>query len=218
VNNLALKQDPAPLRLEYGLVLGGNERLYTVRTILGEAISEQAVSCLVQPRAGDTVLLSQDNAGNCFILSVLKRSAHQAGQTDLVLDGEVNLHVKDGGLSLTSDKDLRMVSREAITCTSSTISVHADEGKARIMRFSFLGDLLKTQVRRMKTVALTMDNICRRLTQKLGNSLCFIREHEEVQSGSSRHLVEETMSLHAKNVMQTAEEHVTVNAEQIHLG
>ena len=41
---------------------------------------------------------------------------------------------------------------------------------------------------------------------------------EEVQSGSTRYLVEDTLTMQAKNADHTAEEIVRINAEQVHLG
>ena len=67
-------------------------------------------------------------------------------------------------------------------------------------------------------VAETVENIFCRLTQRLENAFCYVKEHEEVQAGSSRRLVEDTMTVHSKNAIHMAEEVIKLNAGQVHLG
>jgi hypothetical protein len=66
-------------------------------------------------------------------------------------------------------------------------------------------------------VAGRAENIFHRLTERLTNTFRYVTEHEEVQTGSTRYLVEETLTMHSKNAMHMAEEMVSINAEQIHL-
>jgi len=67
-------------------------------------------------------------------------------------------------------------------------------------------------------VADTVDTVYRRLTERLINAVRFVKEDEEVQTGSTRYLVEDTLTMHSKNAVHMAEEIVTINAEQVHLG
>ena len=218
MENLAKKVETLQPCLEYGIVQSGGERLYSVLTSFGEVMSEQAVSCLIQPQAGDTVLLSVDVTDNCFILSVLKRELCEKVRTEILFDGDVDLHVRGGGLSLTSDKDMSFASREGLALASRKISVHADKGVATIGKLSFIGKILQSQVKRIKVIANTVENSFRRLTQRMDDSFRFVKEHEEVQSKSARYLVEDTLTMHSKNAVHMAEEIVAINAEQVHLG
>jgi len=45
-----------------------------------------------------------------------------------------------------------------------------------------------------------------------------LKDHEEVQTGSTRYLVDTNLTMHSKNAMHVAEEIVTINAGQVHLG
>ena len=218
MQNLAKEIEYSQPCLEYGRILTGEEGSYTVLTSFGEVVSDQAVSCLVKPKVGDTVLLSMDTTDDCFILSVLRRDVGEKVQTELVFDGQVNLHVKGGGLSLTSDEKMSIASREKLAFASQKISIHADEGKVTIEKLSFIGRVFQSQVKRIKLIANTVENICRRLTQRLDDSFRFVKEHDEVQSKSARYLVEDTLTMHSKNAVHMAEEIVTINAEQVHLG
>lgn len=195
--------------LEYGVVQGENDRHFTVETAYGPITSEQAVGCLVRPRPGDTVLLCIDDPGNCFILSVLKRQPDAKTRTELNFQGDVDLRVLGGELSVSSE--------ERIAFASDSVSIHANRGEAVVEKFSFTARDLRSQVKRILVVAGTVENVFRRFTQRLQDSFRFIKDHDEVQSGNTRYLVEKTLTMHAKNADHVAEELVTIKGGQIHL-
>ncbi|MBN2254123.1 MAG: DUF3540 domain-containing protein [Deltaproteobacteria bacterium] len=203
--------------LEYGTVLFREGRSFSVQTSWGMIRAEQAFGCLVKPATGDIVLLSLDASGASFILSVLRRTDRDR-ETDLLFEGQVNLHVKDGGLSLTSDETLSIASEEEVSCMSRRVIVGAEEGTATISKLSLFGTFLESQIERVKHVADTVDTICRRLTGRFVNVIRFVKEEEEIQTGSTRYLVEDTLTMHSKNAVHMAEEIVAINAEQVHLG
>jgi hypothetical protein len=63
-----------------------------------------------------------------------------------------------------------------------------------------------------------VDHIFDRLTQRLKNHTRYVEDQEEVQTGSSRYLVEDLLTVQTKNTLHQAEEIITLNGEQIHLG
>ena len=209
MQHLAKKEEGLQPYLEYGMVKAEEEQLFTVQTSFGQITAERAFGCLVQPQTADTVLLSIDEDGNCFILSVLIREDKKR-RTELSFRGDVGLTVTDGDLTLSSEQKMAFVSAK--------IAVHADKGEAVIERFSFVGKVFKSQVKRILVVANSVEHVFRRFTQRLQDSFRFVKDHEEVQTGNTRYLVEDTLTLHAKNANHMAEELVTINAEQIHLG
>jgi hypothetical protein len=204
--------------LEYGHVNFVGEGTFIVLTAYGTASAERAVSCLVLPRVGDTVLLSMDMNGNNFILSVLMHAREDERGTDLVFDGQVNVHVNDGDLSFTSDRNILLASGEELACVGRNISIHAGKGEASIGTLSFVGKFFESQVERVKNVADSVDTVYRCLTERLINAFRYVKEEEEVQTGSTRYLVEDTLTMHSKNAVHMSEEIVTINAEQVHLG
>jgi len=218
MQELAEKIECSQPIMEYGRVQEVGDNFFSVLTSYGDVISERAVSCLVQPKVGDTVLLFMDMSGNVFILSVLKREISENRQTDIVFEGPVNVQVKNGDLSLKSDIGMTIAAGEELSFASQKISVDADEGAAKISRLVFLGAFLDSQIKKVKHVADTVDTVYRRLTERLINAVRFVKEDEEVQTGSTRYLVEDTLTMHSKNAVYMAEEIVTINAEQVHLG
>lgn len=210
------KATPQPW-MEYGVVQKADTRQITVATDWGAILAEKAAGCLVSPMSGDTVLLCLDGAGGAFVLSVL-RQANSAVATQIALDGDVNVHVRGGRFSVTADKDVALAAGQALSVSSDRIAVHAQRGMAVIEKFSFLGKSLKGQVKRVRLVAVSMEQVFQRLTQRLGDLFCFVKDQQEVQAGSARYLTEETLTMQSKNAVHMAEEIVTINAEQIQMG
>ena len=197
--------------LEYGSVVEEGPQP-VVETPTGVWSAKRAVSCLVAPRAGDSVLLSFDKEGGCFILSVLTRepSPGSGSGCELLFEGDVDLHVQKGSLNISAD--------EGVLMASERISMAGKTGEAIFGNFSFAGSAFSAQVGTIKTVAGKVENIFQRLTERFVDVFRFVKDHEEVQTGSTRYLVETNLTMHSKNAMHVAEEIVTINAEQIHLG
>jgi hypothetical protein len=195
--------------LEYGMVTEEDE-LLRVETSLGSYPALKAASCLIRPRQGDSVLAAFDEEGNCFILSVLMQNQAPGQVNEIVLEGDASLHIRKGGLTISADDEVSVVSEK--------ISLAARTGNAAFEECSFLGKVLSSQFESIKTVAGKVENIFQELTEKLIDAFRFVKDHEEIQTGSTRYLVEENLTMHSKNAMHVAEEIVTINAGQVHLG
>ncbi len=196
--------------LEYGLVAGRSGSGFAVTCDRGVFDASVAVSCLVAPEAGDVVLLSLDGSGPCYILSILERQEGARGKTELAFDGDVSLTVRDGAMSIRSD--------EAISLASKEFELTAEEGRVTLEKSSFFGNLVENNIARIRVVADSLDTIVRRAVQRFTNTYRYVEEHEEVQSASTRMIVDGTLTMHTKNTMHIAEGHVKIDAEQIHLG
>jgi len=190
-----------------------------LRICLGEDryVARRALSCLVDPRPGDLVLAALDGPA-AYILAVLERPEAAGQVTDLVVEGPARLRVDRGSLTLQAEDDLNLAAGRELAAVSDRVSVRAQRGLARITKCAFVGRLLRSQVGRVQSVALEIDQVCRRLTQRLEESYRYVREHDETQAGSSRLLVEDLHTVHSKNTLVMAEEHVTINGQQINLG
>jgi len=204
--------------LEFGRIRCGTEGLFMVDTAIGEIKATRSVSCLVEPRPGDAVIAFVDAPGRNFVLAVLERSREGNPATELRFEGPVNVNIDRGDLTLTSEGNMTLAPQGILSCVSGKLKIHTENCTAKINRFQYTGRLLQMQIERLKTVAVFADQIFRRLTQRLENSFKFVKDQDEVQAGSSRVLVEDLMTMHAKNSLIVAEENVTVNADQIHLG
>jgi hypothetical protein len=175
------------------------------------------VGCLIRPKQGDKVLLSLDGSGQGYILSVLEREL-AGDRTDMDFQGNVCLNVKQGDFVIQSDRDISLISNNHLHCASDEFSISARRGKALVNTMTLVGHAVSTQVERITAVALNVEHTFRRFTQRLENAFRFIKDHEEIQTKSTRYLVDDLMAVHTKNTDLTSEEIVKINAEQIHLG
>jgi hypothetical protein len=185
-----------------------------VEASFGAVAAARAVSCLVEPSPGDTVLLTVDMAGSAWVLAVLESAA----PVTLAVDGDARLCVRGGSLTLAPEADLTLACPGAITAAASEIDVHAARGRAVIERASLMGRALATRFAKVRSVAKSMEEVFSRFTHRSRESERFVARHDEVQAGSRRVLVSDLCALHARNHSMMAEEQVVINAEQIHMG
>ena len=218
MNNLALKKNEAQPRMQYGQVLQVEGERFVVRADDFEVAAERAASCLLLPRCGDEVLLVLDDDGTGFILAVLRQQAAAGREAELAFDRPVKVTVKHGGLSLSAERNLTLGSNREILCAAPRLGLHADHGEATFDRLTFFGRSVTGRIKKLKTIAVNVEQVFSRLTQRLTNAFRYVREHEDVQTGSTRYLVEGTLALHAKNASHVAEEIVSINGERINLG
>lgn len=194
--------------LEYGMVAKVSKGVFQVMTELGTFESIPSFSCLVTPEAGDRVLLSFDGTGPSYILSIIERP--KAAGTEINLTGDVALNVRGGQLSMTSN--------EAISLASHVLEINASEGAIRMDKASFLGRIVENHVEKLKFIADSVHSTIRRAVGRFASSYRYVEEHEEIQSASTRMIVDGTLTMHTKNTMHIAEGHVKIDAGQIHLG
>ena len=218
MDNLAEKKRYAPPVLEYGVVASAREKAFFVLTELGSHEAVTAIGCVIKPEKDDVVLLSVNGEEQTYILSVLERPGGSHPETILQFDGPVHLDVRGGGLRLTTDEALSFASREKMMLASPKLEVDTNEGIVRIEKMSFFGKFLLSHIEKMKVVADAMDSVFRRVVQRMTSSYRYVEEHEEIHSASTRMLVDGTLTMQTKNTMHSAEGHIKIDAEQIHLG
>jgi hypothetical protein len=68
------------------------------------------------------------------------------------------------------------------------------------------------------TVARKVDSFMHYLVQRMTSSFRQVREHDETQAASARQLVQGTLTVQTGNSVHTAEGHVKIDVEHIHLG
>lgn len=199
-----------PPSLQCAVVRKNDRTGLVIRTDTADLDAAVAVSCLVRPEPGDKVLMSTDDMGDAYVLAILARPANCCQPTRLAFDGEVELQVRNGGLAVTSEKAICFAARD--------VELDAHTGKMRIGVLSVAGNLIESQVEKIKLVAKAMDAVIRRTVQRVASSYRYVEEHDEIQSASTRILVDGTLTMQTKNTMHSAEGHIKIDAEQIHLG
>ena len=218
MNNVAEKLESTGMSLDQGLVLATGPRECEVALDWGLARLKTAKSCLMRPVEGDTVLVCSDSTGNGYILAVLEGHDLDGSGRELVVEGPVRFKVSGGEMNLEADGGINLATPDKIALASDELDVSASRGRAGIGEMSFAGRFFSSRIEEVRTLARSVDSICQRLVQRLTTSYRYVEEHDEVQAGSSRMLVDGVMSVHTKTTMHTSEGHIKLDAEQIHLG
>ena len=215
MSNLAQNAQYSQQFMLSGLVLAEQEGMYQIKTECGIYQAKKAFACLVTPVLSDVVLLSFNAQGQAYILSILERTADLPAE--LSLKGDVNFSVKQGSFALHAEQGLHLLANQDLGIAAGSLALHTEQASVQVGNLSFLGGLVQTQMAKLHLVAESVDNIISRLTQRLKFNVRFVDEVEEVQAASMRHLVEGQLTLQAKSASLVAEEHIKIDAEQIHL-
>lgn len=208
MHNTAKRLDMVQPVLEYAHVRAASGDRVVLAASYGEILAERAAGCLLAPRPGDLVLASVDASGRAFVLSVLTRE--QAAPGEIAYPGDLRLRA-GGDLSLDAGGD-------ASLSASRNLTLAAEEGEAAFGKVSILAKAARVQVKVLSLMAGAVEQIVARLTQRLTNSVRLVEEHEEVQAGSARYVIEDTLTMHSKNALHIAEEVAKIDAGQVHLG
>lgn len=205
--------------LEYCTVVGEKDGVWTVSAGGAVYAAKRAAGCLLMPEKNDTVLLSIANGGPCYILSVLERPGQKKTvSSTLSFEGTVNLDVRNGALRVFADEGLAFTTPGALAMTADDMGLNARTAGANVGKLSFLAQVFDGRIQKVKVIADAVDTVFRRAVQRFVTSYRYVEKHEEVQSRSTRMLVDETLTMQTKNTVHIAEEHVKIDAEQIHLG
>ena len=204
--------------LEYCTVVGEKNGVWTVSAGGAVYTAKRAAGCLLKPEKNDTVLLSIANKGPCYILSVLERTGRKAASSTLSFEGNVNLDVHSGSLRVFADEGIALTTPEAMAMTSDDMGINARTASANVGKLSFLAEAFDGRIQKIKLIADAIDSVFRRAVERFVTSYRYVEKHEEIQSRSTRMLIDETLTMQTKNTVHIAEEHVKIDAEQIHLG
>ena len=205
------------LRQHYGEIVRANATL-TVR-IENDVLltARRASSCLLEPIAGDTVMVLTDSSrAKVYVLAVLERADNTA--STLALPADTEIRAADGRLRMTARDGIGFETPADMTILATTFNASADKGDVLINNLSFTGDVLHGCIERIKLVGRSLDALLERYHLRARRSYRRIDEIDQVQASQIHHEAKHTLSMHAKNTLMTADELVKFDAEQIHMG
>lgn len=209
-----IREKSPQLQQRYGEVTQAGKTL-SVRS--GEDLlrARRAASCLLEPMPGDRVLLVTD-ADDAYVLAVLERA--QGNQATLDLPGDTEIRTAGGRLRLSARDGIGLESAADVSLLSTRLNVSAVQGEVLVNSLSFTGDLLRGCVDRIKLVGRSFDSVLDRFYQRVSRSYRHVDEIDQVKASQMHYEAKNTLSLHAKHAVITADELVKVDSEQIHMG
>lgn len=158
----------------------------------------RAVSCVIAPQVGDTVLVTTVE-NQIWLLAVLERQDPQ--QAELSVPGD--LHIRSSGELSLSGEALR---------------VSASQGDCHINDMKYSGDKLSAWVSLSRIVGKRAESVWQTVTQISHNLLRNTRQTEQVRAGQLDMKAQDYARLHAHNTVITSKAITKVDSEQIHMG
>lgn len=158
----------------------------------------RAVSCVIAPQAGDTVLIAGvDN--QMWLLAVLERANPQCAELNVPGD----LHISSSG---------------ALRLSSEALNVTASTGDCHISEMTYSGEKVSAWVTLSRVVGKRAESVWQTVTQISHNLFRSTRQTEQVRAGQLDMKAEDYMRMHAHNTVITSKAITKVDSEQIHMG
>jgi hypothetical protein len=189
---------------------------FVLETDVGRLEARRAVSCLVDPVAGDSILYASISDGECYVVAVLERAAK--APVTLTADGDVRMQLPHGRFSVAAQEGIALVSGKDLAMAANDLEVHANRGRIHVQTLSFLGSLVEAEVDRIKLLASSLDSVLGRFAQRVKQSYRFVEERDEVRADYIDYAAEKNACLRGENTIVSAEDIVKIDAKQIIVG
>jgi hypothetical protein len=202
------------------------QRVATVRAVEGAAVSvafedgevgtaRRAVSCLVAPMPGDTVLLALSPRG-VHLLAVLERDAGAAVRVEA--DGDLELRSVRGRVALRGPAGVDVLSAAAVRVAAPEVAVEAGRGRLVAEALVVCGATLDARFVTTRAALDAVDLTALRVATRTRWSFRHVEESDHLRAGRIDHAAETTLCLRAEHAVVHAESLVKMDGQQIHLG
>lgn len=198
-----------------GLVLAVEGAALRVRSGTVEVDALRAASCLLEPGAGDEVLLVHHHRG-CHVLAVLTRGSDAPSR--LSLEGDVQIATPSGGLELCARDAVKLTTGGETTIQSGALRVAAKDANVTFDALRYVGGALSAEIDKVKTVAKSVESTAQRLVQRLDRAYRFIAKSEVVKAQYVQFDTQSAFHVKAETTVLTSASLTKVDGAQIHLG
>jgi hypothetical protein len=215
VSQLRASQTGNEVAQVVGHVVGAEADRFHVETSDGLFHARRAASCLLDCILGDKVLMCIA-ADEAYILSVLEHDdAHSASIT---VRGDLDLHLPSGKINIRTKDGVSIASQQEISMLADRMSIGANRGDITISDLSFFGGRLGARLDSISLTARLVTSTVGSLYERLTRVFRKVEELEEVQAGRIELQAKDSLSLHGRHSMMTADQLVKVDGAQIHVG
>ncbi|MGE4557495.1 MAG: DUF3540 domain-containing protein [Desulfovibrionaceae bacterium] len=181
-----------------GRVIGvGDQDVQVLTESLRQVRAKRAAACLLDPEAGDVVLVFQSSQ-ETYILSVLEKN-RQAST-----------------LSFTGDVSVKSLGKAAFA--SREMDVSAVGGRLRFVDASLVSKSLRVRLGKAVCLAKTLETTAESVIGRVKRSFRQVFETETLRAGAVRQFIEGRFYQRSQNTTILADEKVQVDGEKIELG
>lgn len=182
-----------------------------------EVTATRAVSCLVEPLVGDRVLVSHDaSPTEAFVLAVIERPV--AGETVISADGDLAIRLPSGKLDLAARDGAKVTSGSSVEISSTRFEVKALETTMTSESLSLTARATEITASSLRVTAEAIDTVADRVTDKIKRAYRKIEELDQLRASCVDYLIKESMRIHAKHTVVSADEAAKIDAKNVYLG
>ncbi len=179
-----------------------------------ELRARRAVSCLIEPKLHDFVLLGGQGR-TVYVLAVLEREAPDAA---LVCDGNLDVKVGAGRFRVVAQEGVDLVTPKDVNVLANEIGLHASRAKLFASEILAIGSEVIGELTNVKLKGSFFDKVFERVSERVQRSFRRVDEIDQLKAKQLDYLAEETMCLRSENMVAVAKDLVKVDGEQIHFG
>lgn len=175
----------------------------------------RAFSCLIEPEVGDRVLISRADPQCAYVLAILERPhvtearIHIVGDLVLESTSAVRVHAAHG-IHLHGEHELKM--------QSSRLELNANEAELVAEKTSFHCTELQGHTGALRLIGKTLETVFERVVQISKASFRTVETVDHVRSTHIDYAASESVRVHGKHALLTAERLSKIDAQHIHLG
>ncbi len=177
--------------------------------------ARRAVSCLIEPRTGDLVLLMLDPVDTAYVLAVLERPGAQ--DAELSLPGGSMIYARDGEMALSAHT-LKLEGRESVGLDAGKLAVTAASASTTVKHWQGWFDTLEAYAVSIEYSAKTLSARLGRLLSRSLESFRSVEGLDETRAGRSRTRVRDDHRLEAGHITARADGFVKIDGQKIDLG
>lgn len=188
-----------------------------------EVATGRAVSCLVEPLVGDRVLVTGPAGGEpavggepWFVLAVIERPV--AGETVLSADGDLSIRLPSGRLDLAARDGAKVTSGADVEISSAGFAVSALDTKITSERIALASRATEITSATLAIAATTIDTVAERVTEKVKRVFRKIEEIDQLRATCVDYVIKESMRIHSKHTVVSADEAAKIDAKNVYLG
>ena len=199
-----------------GTVVRVGDGDFGVMTDAGLLGARRAVSCLLEPERGDSVLVSGQSAERAYVIAVLERAGD--GPANLVVVGDAVLRSAGGSMTLEAGVGLSLSSRTRIDLATQDLTVRSSRTTFLFERLKSIGKEMSASIGCVRLLGNVLESFFERLSLSCRQSVRTVEDEDRVQCGVMDYRAKSVMNLHGQHILASAKELVKLDGEQVHLG
>jgi hypothetical protein len=168
---------------------------------------KRAFSCLIAPAIRDRVAVCGSGPRHGYVAAILERAA--GSETCIRVEGD---------LRIDASGDVRVSAAREIALDGERLAVTTHDAELTAAKSTFVCDELEGRIGLVRLLGKTIEAVVERVVQISKTSFRSIETVDHLRAAHIDYAASESVRLHGKNTLLSAEHLSKLDAEQIHLG